>query len=112
MKTIAPPDPNTRTPEYKAPPGACDSHCHVFGPGDLFPYADTRKYTPPDAAKEKLRELGFSDAALDRIPAPIGLDIGAEGADEIAVAIMAELLAVRRGHEGGVKSARAGTHHE
>jgi len=57
MKTIAPPDPNTRTPEYKAPPGACDSHCHVFGPGDVFPYSETRKYTPPDAAKEKLREL-------------------------------------------------------
>lgn len=57
MKTIAPPDPNTRTPEFKAPPGACDSHCHVFGPGDVFPYAETRKYTPPDAPKEKLREL-------------------------------------------------------
>lgn len=57
MKTIAPPDPNTREPSYKAPPGACDTHCHVFGPGDVFPYAETRKYTPPDAPKEKLREL-------------------------------------------------------
>ena len=26
------PDPNTRTPKYKPPPGACDAHCHVFGP--------------------------------------------------------------------------------
>jgi 2-pyrone-4,6-dicarboxylate lactonase len=57
MKTIAPPDPKTRTPEYKAPPGACDAHCHVFGPGDKFPYAKSRRYTPPDSPKEKLREL-------------------------------------------------------
>jgi predicted TIM-barrel fold metal-dependent hydrolase len=42
---------------YKAPPGACDAHCHVFGPGNVFSYAETRKYTPPDAPKEKLREL-------------------------------------------------------
>lgn len=57
MKTIAAPDPNTRTPKYKAPPRACDAHCHVFGPGDVFPYAPTRRYTPPDSPKEKLREL-------------------------------------------------------
>lgn len=57
MNTIAPPDPNTRTPVYKAPPGACDTHCHVFGPGGVFPYAETRKYTPPDAPKVKLRKL-------------------------------------------------------
>jgi 2-pyrone-4,6-dicarboxylate lactonase len=57
MKTIAAPDPNTRTPEYEAPPRACDAHCHVFGPGDVFPYAPTRRYTPPDSPKEKLRKL-------------------------------------------------------
>lgn len=52
-----PPDPDTRTPDYSAPAGACDAHCHVFGPGDKFPYAPTRKYTPPDAPKEKLASL-------------------------------------------------------
>lgn len=57
MKTIAPPDPDTRRPEYRAPPGSCDAHCHVFGPADVFPYASTRKYTPPDAPREKLRQL-------------------------------------------------------
>lgn len=57
MKTIAPPDPNTRSPEFKMPPGACDTHCHVFGPGDVFPFSATRKYTPPDAPKESLRKL-------------------------------------------------------
>lgn len=57
MKTIAAPDPNTRVPVFKVPPGSCDTHCHVFGPAEIFPFASTRKYTPPDSPKEKLREL-------------------------------------------------------
>ena len=44
-------DPNPSKPAYPPPPGAVDAHCHVFGPGDVFPYAPERKYTPADAAK-------------------------------------------------------------
>lgn len=44
-------------PDFRMPSGACDAHCHVFGPGKVFPYAETRKYTPPDAPKESLRML-------------------------------------------------------
>ena len=68
MKTILAPDPNPTKPKYQLPPGACDAHCHVFGPGDRFPYAPDRSYTPPDAPKEKLaalhKHLGFSRAVL------------------------------------------------
>jgi 2-pyrone-4,6-dicarboxylate lactonase len=46
-----------RKPRFKLPPGACDAHCHVFGPGDRFPYAPGRRYTPADAPKEMLRAL-------------------------------------------------------
>lgn len=53
-----------RKPAFRPPAGAVDAHCHVFGPGDVFPYAPERKYTPCDAPKEKLFELrdhlGFS----------------------------------------------------
>jgi 2-pyrone-4,6-dicarboxylate lactonase len=56
--------PNPSKPAFKVPPGAVDAHCHVFGPGDVFPYAPERKYTPCDAPKEKLWALrdylGFS----------------------------------------------------
>lgn len=57
MHSIPPPDPDTREPVYKTPPGTCDTHCHVFGPGESFPYAESRKYTPPDAPKENLKRL-------------------------------------------------------
>lgn len=50
-------DPDPSKPRFKLPPGAVDAHCHVFGPGDEFPYAPERKYTPCDAGKEKLFAL-------------------------------------------------------
>jgi 2-pyrone-4,6-dicarboxylate lactonase len=46
-----------RKPRFKLPAGACDAHCHVFGPGDVFPYAPGRRYTPDDAPKETLAAL-------------------------------------------------------
>jgi 2-pyrone-4,6-dicarboxylate lactonase len=48
---------NPRKPRYVPPAGAVDAHCHVFGPGSVFPYAPERKYTPADAPKEKLFAL-------------------------------------------------------
>ena len=47
-------DPNPSKPTYLPPQGAVDAHCHVFGPGDEFPYAPERKYTPCDAGKDLL----------------------------------------------------------
>jgi 2-pyrone-4,6-dicarboxylate lactonase len=41
-------------PNFQLPAGAVDAHCHVFGPGDVFPYAPERKYTPCDASAEQL----------------------------------------------------------
>jgi len=49
--------PTPRKPNFQPPPGSVDAHCHVFGPGEEFPYAPQRKYTPCDASKEKLWAL-------------------------------------------------------
>src|SRR6185436_8180111 len=54
-----PPRPVSR-PKVPLPPSACDTHAHVFGPADRFPYAEDRSYTPPDAPLEKY--LGMLDA--------------------------------------------------
>ena len=57
-------DSSPSKPAFVPPPGAVDAHCHVFGPGALFPYAPQRKYTPCDASRQQLvalrEHLGFS----------------------------------------------------
>ena len=49
--------PNPSKPSFQVPAGAVDAHCHVFGPGDVFPFAPERKYTPCDASWEDLFHL-------------------------------------------------------
>lgn len=45
---------------------------------------------------EKLREMGFTDKDLERVTTPIGLEIGAETPEEIAISIAAQMISVRR----------------
>jgi xanthine dehydrogenase accessory factor len=54
---------------------------------------------------KRLRETGASAEQLKRIRAPIGLDIGAVTPEEVALAILAEIICERRGGEGGSLSA-------
>ncbi len=56
--------------------------------------------------RQRLIERGFSETDLARIRAPVGLDLGGRAPEEIALAILAEMLAVRHGREGGPLSAR------
>src|ERR1700730_8761811 len=53
----------------------------------------------------RLREAGFSDADIARIHSPVGLNLGAATPEEIAIAILAEIVAVRRGRNAGSLSA-------
>ena len=63
-KPPVPPHP----PKIPTPANACETHAHVFGPADKFPYTPDRSYTPPDAPLEKylamLDTLGFARGVL------------------------------------------------
>jgi 2-pyrone-4,6-dicarboxylate lactonase len=50
-----------KAPRQKPPPGSWDTHAHIFGPSDKFPYTEGRGYTPPDAPVENFIAL------LDRL---------------------------------------------
>ena len=54
---------------------------------------------------QRLREAGVREEQLKNIRAPIGLDIGAVTPEEVALAIMAEIVAERRGATGTSLSA-------
>jgi 2-pyrone-4,6-dicarboxylate lactonase len=60
--------PNPSVPTLRLPSGACDAHCHVFGPAARFPFATERTYTPVDAPWETLvalhRRLGIARTVL------------------------------------------------
>lgn len=66
--TCPPPHPNPKKPDFTPPPKSCDTHVHVFGPGDVFPYHPMRTYTPPDASAEMLfalqDHLGFERTVI------------------------------------------------
>jgi xanthine dehydrogenase accessory factor len=50
---------------------------------------------------EALRRAGISERDLERVSAPIGLDIGARTPEEMAISIAAEIVALRSGRSGG-----------
>lgn len=111
--------PDPKTPDIVLPAGACDAHCHVFGPAARFPFAQSRTYTPVDAPKETLfalhRKLGIersvlvqaschgtdNSAMLDMIAAGEGRYRGV--AMVTAEVTQAELEAL---HAGGVRGVR------
>ncbi len=67
IPSIAGPMAHPKKPRTIPPPGAWDTHAHIFGPTDKFPYAPGRGYTPPDAPIEKFIAL------LDRLGCARGL---------------------------------------
>jgi xanthine/CO dehydrogenase XdhC/CoxF family maturation factor len=65
---------------------------------------------PRARTQQMLGEIGVPEA-IERLHAPAGLDVGAEGPEEVARAIVAEILAVTRGRAGGSLRDRRGPIH-
>jgi xanthine dehydrogenase accessory factor len=62
------------------------------------------------ARRQRLAEAGIAADAIDRLRGPIGLDIGAQSPEEIAVAILAEMLATKYHRSGSPLRARVEDH--
>ncbi len=65
-----------------------------------------------ESRRERLIAKGVDESDLARISAPIGLDLGALTAEETALSIMAEIVAMRYGREGGRLAHAKGRIHE
>lgn len=76
-----PPDPNTKTPSFAVPDKACDTHFHIFGPPDRFPYSESRRYTPPGAPIEHYRNV----QKLTGLTRAIAVQPTAHGMDNSAI---------------------------
>ncbi len=111
--------PDPKKPDQALPPNACDSHCHVFGPAAVFPFASTSTYEPVDAPKEKLfelhRHLGVTRSVIVQASCH-GTDnaamvdaLQAGGDNYMGVAVVAEEIdegELTRMHEAGVRGVR------
>jgi xanthine dehydrogenase accessory factor len=64
-----------------------------------------------ESRRQRLLEAGIDESQLDRIFGPSGLDVGAQSPAETALSVLAEILAVRAGRDGGhLKEARGRIH--
>jgi len=63
-----PPQAEYTAVNFSAPPGACDSHVHIFGPFAQFPLAEDRSYTPQEFSADQfvshLDQIGFTRGVL------------------------------------------------
>ncbi len=92
-----------------------DRHALAFALSSEAPYVGvlgprSRYHKLLSALAEEGRKPGAR--ALDKVRSPVGLDIGAEGPEEVALSILAELLAVSRGFKGGFLDGVEGRIHD
>jgi 2-pyrone-4,6-dicarboxylate lactonase len=111
--------PQVSKPRKPLPEGACDTHAHVFGPYDVFPFATRPSYPPPIAPFERysamLAQVGMSRGVLVQ-PAPYGADNRALGdalrrseGKVIGIAVATELVSdqeLAALHAAGVRGLR------
>jgi 2-pyrone-4,6-dicarboxylate lactonase len=114
---LPPPHPDPHPPRrLDVPVGACDVHCHIFGPFDRFPIPAGASYHPAETPLERYRimadRLGLTRAVFVQ-PAIYGVDhwvmldaIARGGGRYAGVGIVADDSDVAALHAGGLRGAR------
>jgi 2-pyrone-4,6-dicarboxylate lactonase len=115
----AAPDAKPRRPRLALPRNACDTHAHICGPIERYPYSERRVYTPPDALlpayRHLLETLGVERAVLVQ-PSVYGSDntvmlnaMAQLGAHCRGVAVVEDDVSdaeLKRLHDAGVRGVR------
>ena len=113
------PDPHPRKPRFAIPPGATDTHFHLFGDGKRVPFVPEREYTPPEITPAMARHvfdtLGIQRAVVIQ-PSVYGENnsVQLEGAAQIGIPVRAVIVApyettdreLRKLHEQGARGLR------
>jgi predicted TIM-barrel fold metal-dependent hydrolase len=92
------PDPHPRKPRIPVPPGATDTHFHLFGDASRYAMVDEREYTPPAITPAMARHL-FQTLGIERAvviqPSIYGADNRAqlEGAKDVGIPVRAVVVA-------------------
>jgi 2-pyrone-4,6-dicarboxylate lactonase len=106
-------------PVFKMPKGSCDAHCHVMGPANRFPFAETGPYKPADSPKDALvsmhRRMGIDRMVIVH-PSAHGTDhavtldaIADDPANRRGVGIVDKSFTTKQLetlHDGGFRGAR------
>src|SRR5439155_9498687 len=81
-------------------PGVAESVAALLrSPARFVGVMGSRRHVAPYL--QALRDAGLTDEEIGRLRSPVGIDLGARTAEEIALSILAGLVADRRGAEGG-----------
>jgi predicted TIM-barrel fold metal-dependent hydrolase len=92
-------------PAFNVPPGACDTHVHIFGPRDLYPLAKERTFAPGPASVDDLVAL-HTRIGIDRV---VIVQASAQGTDNRCLVHALEDLTSRGRAARGVAVVAEGT---
>jgi molybdopterin adenylyltransferase len=85
--------------DHDAPDVAKTIAALLRSPASFIGVMGSRRHVGPHV--DALRSMGFTDDDLARVRSPVGIDLGARTPPEIALSIVAGILAARAGREGG-----------
>jgi xanthine dehydrogenase accessory factor len=109
---LGPIDPATAIAVLTHDPKLDDAALAVALASDAFYIGAMGSRVAQERRQARMMEAGFDTSALQRVAAPIGLDLGALTSAETALSIMSEIVAIKHGRMGGRLIAAGGRIHD